>query len=276
MPARKKTAAPKKQTTSSRAKKNLPAKQEAKVPAVSTDNLRSMEGLGLENILPEDQTIPFLSIIQSNSPQLRKNHEKYLKDAQTGDIFNTVTGELFESVSVIPCSCNKVFVEWVPRDAGGGFVACHPRNSEIVVNNPRDPKTRHRELENGNLLVETMQYYVIVLPDNGEPYPAVIGMSSTQLGFARKWNTVMANRKLRDSNNKVFTPPMFAYQYQLYTTEQSNEHGEWCGWAADFEGILVEDDTLLEMAYGLQKTMVSEAVSPNYASSTEAVEETAY
>src|SRR5688572_26653744 len=70
--------------------------------------------------------IPYISIIQSNSPQVTKGHKDYIKGLETGDIYHTVRKEVTsgeKGISVIQCGSMRRWVEWISRDSGGGFVA---------------------------------------------------------------------------------------------------------------------------------------------------------
>ena len=57
------------------------------------------------------------------SPQLQKQNGSYIPGASAGDMYNTVTNEIYageEGISVVPCAYNKKFIEWIPREKGGG------------------------------------------------------------------------------------------------------------------------------------------------------------
>ena len=75
---------------------------------------------GFENQTQEDLKIPFLSVLQSNSPQC---DDENFPDARPGMIFNSVTEELAdgkEGVVFVPATTDHVYTEWVPIDDGGG------------------------------------------------------------------------------------------------------------------------------------------------------------
>lgn len=87
--------------------------------------LQADAGIGLENITTEDMQIPFIRIIQALSPQLQKDDSLYIKGAEQGDIFNTVTQEVYkqdEGILVVPAFFEKKFLEFALRSSGGGFV----------------------------------------------------------------------------------------------------------------------------------------------------------
>ena len=60
-----------------------------------------------------------------------------------------------------------------------------------------------------------------------EPQQAVLAFTSTQLGVARKWLTMMRMARVQNSKGQSVEAPMFAYTYRLTTTTQSNDKGTW-------------------------------------------------
>ncbi|HKU52551.1 MAG TPA: hypothetical protein VJQ25_08795, partial [Nitrospira sp.] len=52
----------------------------------------AQEDLGFER---GDVAIPFLRILQSNSPQVKKQNAKYVIDAEAGMFFNTATNDIY-------------------------------------------------------------------------------------------------------------------------------------------------------------------------------------
>ena len=108
---------------------------------ISADLIIKSAGLGLENVTNDDITIPRLAIIQSGSPQRKKKDEKYIEGADEGMIFNTVTNTLYpESLEIIPCGFRKTYVEWVPREKGGGLVAVHDMKPDGTKTDPKTKK----------------------------------------------------------------------------------------------------------------------------------------
>ena len=98
----------------------IKSKNEIATGDISSDLIIKSAGRGLENITNDDITIPRLAIVQAGSPQRKKKDEKYIEGAEEGNIFNTVTNQLYsDSITVIPCGYRKSYVEWVPRESGG-------------------------------------------------------------------------------------------------------------------------------------------------------------
>lgn len=201
------------------------------VPALNSADFESDAGAGFENMGANDMAIPFLIILQSGSPQLKRGESK-IEGASEGDIFNTVTGDFYsglEGIFVIPCTYKKAFVEWTPRDSGGGFVKQYD-NPSIMDESTKD-STGKDILPNGNLIVPTAYHYVLIVdPITGDCSECVISMTSTQLKKSRKWNSIMNGLKMSRKDGTKFTPPMFSHMYKITTDPESNELGAWSGW----------------------------------------------
>ena len=51
---------------------------------------------GFDNMDQNDLALPFLRILGQLSPQVNKRDAKYVNGAESGMIYNTVTGELYD------------------------------------------------------------------------------------------------------------------------------------------------------------------------------------
>jgi len=211
---------------------------ESKATAISTfdDSLLS-SGTGLEETTTEDFAIPFIRVLQPMSPQLQKQHGSYVAGASAGDLYNTVTGEAFDGetgISIVPCAYNKKYIEWIPREKGGGLVnASH--DISILSSCTRNQDDRRYYTKDGNEIVETAQFFVLVVKD-GTAQQAVLAFTSTQLGVARKWLTMLRMARVQNSKGDSVEAPMFAYTYKLGTTTQSNDKGSWNAYTINQEG----------------------------------------
>jgi len=190
-------------------------------------------GMGMEGMTSQDMAIPFFNILQKLSPQLDT-----LQNAKAGNIFNTVTEEVFKDIVVIPCAYKREFVEWKPREQGGGLVGQHSITSAAVT----DAKNVNGKLTtpSGNILVETAYHFVLrVELDTGVMEPGLITMSSTQLKKNRRWNSLMNNLKIKGPNGMV-TPARFSHMYKLGSVGEQNDKGAWMGWTIDIVGPVTE------------------------------------
>ena len=82
-------------------------------------NYSADAGSGFEETSQESYAIPFLSILQSGSPQVKKSDGAYIKGAEEGMLIDSVTQTLFaDGVEVIPCHYTQRFIEWGLREQG--------------------------------------------------------------------------------------------------------------------------------------------------------------
>jgi len=206
-------------------------------PIVTFDDNLLAGGTGLEEMTTEDFAIPFIRVLQPLSPQVQKQDGKYVKGASAGDLYNTVTDEVYDGekgISIVPCAYTKKYLEWIPREKGGGLV--NPNHDISILSKcVRDEVTNRFITPDGNEIVETAQFFILVLED--EPQQAVLAFTSTQLGVARKWSTMLRMARVQNNKGVSVGAPMFAYTYKLTTNTQSNEKGSWNGYSVNQEGI---------------------------------------
>lgn len=233
------------------------------LPAFMQQDLENAEGLG-NSTDPNDSSLPFLAIIQSNSPQIVEENQKFIEGSKAGFIFNTATRVFWpsrsskqeEGVVVIPCGHLKQWVEWKPNR--GGYAGSHPFTRETIQQlGARKTRTivegKEREqitLPNGNILTETA--YVFLLVDG---MPMVLGASSTALGAMRDW---MAYRRSQRINGREL--PSFAKQYRLQTVQQTKDNNTWYNWKFQDAGF-VTDAALYETARGFATAVAKGEVS---------------
>ena len=170
------------------------------------------------------------------SPQLNKASGSYVEGASAGDLYNTVTNSVYsgdKGIVLVPSAYIKKYIEWVPREKGGGLVNAN-HDISILSECRKDPESRRYYTKDGNEIVETAQFYVLVL--DPEPQQAVIAFTSTQLSVARKWLTMMRMARVQNSQGQNVEAPMFAYTYRLTTTSQSNDKGTWNSFSISQEG----------------------------------------
>lgn len=207
----------------------------------------AMSGQGFENATRDDYAIPFLVILQSGSPQCKRSDGAYIPGAEEGMLYNTTTRTVIdpnaEDLIVVPCAYDRSFVEWKIRESGGGFVRQHPVDVGLTLQptTQRDDKGRDI-LKNGNQLNDTRAFYVMLIDASGNPIPAFITMTSTQIKKARQWLMQQNLLKLKDANGRAYTPPMFAGKWKVTTVAEANDKGSWFGWAFEFVEFFASTD----------------------------------
>lgn len=214
--------------------------KENNVPAVMAESMLadSQNSSGFDNITADDVAIPFISILQALSPQCRG--EAKIEGASEGDFHNTVSSEIYKGeIKLIPCAYKKSYVEWVPRDTGGGFVNEHSSN-EILKQCTKNER-KQDILPNGNQIVTTGYHYCILIKPNGNIERAVISFTSTQLKKSRKWNSTAMALTI-NVNGKKIRPAMFSHIYTAKSVAEKNEQGEWAGWQIGSPVLITDSD----------------------------------
>lgn len=182
-------------------------------------------GAGFENQTNSDISIPFLSVLQSNSPQITER-----EDARPGMLLNTVTEELFSGKIgrlFVPALTKHVYVEWKPRSAGGGMVAIHPVESE-VAKKAVTGGTFGKYKVGDNDLVETFYMYGMLLNEDSTPdIMAVISFSSTKIGVYKRANTKIRMFQLPQPDGRKVTPPLFAHRLRITSVSEKNAKGDY-------------------------------------------------
>jgi hypothetical protein len=201
-------------------------------------------GIGRESMSVQDMALPYYTLLQSLSPQVKKSSPTRIDGAEEGDIYNTVSQELFageEGLVVIPCAFQKAWVEWAPRDSGGGFVASH-QDDTILQSCTRNEVGFDIRQDNGNLIVATFYYYVMRLKEDGGFEFGIVSMARTALKKARKWNSLLSSLQVPGPQGP-FNPPMFAQKFQLNAVPESNPKGDYYNWNVQFKGLVADAGT---------------------------------
>jgi hypothetical protein len=216
---------------------------------VSTDVMDDILGMAGEGASfdSSEMQIPFVRVLQALSPQLNKKKAEYIDGAEQGDLFNNVTMQSWDGedgVNIIPCFQTTKYLEFTPRDMGGGF------RGELAANDPAISQTTRvgskELLSNGNELVKSDQHYCLIVEDDGSFQPAVVDMKSTQLKVSRRWKTQIAMQKVKRPDGSVVIPPVFATIWKLSTVEESNDQGTWNNYQIEKVRLVDSRDLLME------------------------------
>ena len=202
------------------------------IPDEFANDLVSDAGRGAEHVGREDLQVARLGIIQSLSPERNKQKSEYIPGIEEGCILNTVTQQWVPAetgVYVIPCSYQRRYTEWWPRDskAGEGLVADHGMDATVLE---RIMDSEKGLTAQGTEIVTTGDFYVLqVDPETGVYSPVVISMGGTQLKKSRQWNTRMTTMRIT-VKGQLIQPPTFYMCWHLTTVPESNDKGSWYGW----------------------------------------------
>jgi hypothetical protein len=223
-------------------------------------------GQGVSN-RSEDKFYPLMTVLQPLSPQVDENHQAYVNGAKAGAIwlrnFETPIVKGTEGIVVQPIMMYEEFVEWVPRERGGGMVS---RSFKRHANARCVDKATNRWKIGENELRETRMWVVIVWVDNA-PVPFIIPCQGTQNTFARQWNTIIGQQF--NANGTV--TPAWGNLWRLTTKQRTNSKGTW--YVFTFEHEQKVRDTPTYMAGRQLHAVVKEAVEQGRALSEVAEQE---
>jgi hypothetical protein len=233
------------------------AKTSSDVVVANGIDLNEDAGQGFENADKDSFAIPFLRILQGLSPQCNKANPDYIKGAEQGSFYNTVTKEVSDAetgIKLVVCHYDRKFTEWAP-DRGGFRGEHHP--SDPVLQKARettnDEGKRVSVLPNGNNIVDTRYHFCLQVNAVGSTTPVLICMASSGIKKSKRLLTELNGIKLRNSEGKLFTPPMFFSLVDMKTVAESNDNGDWFNWEPTIERQLdINDDADAEL-YQLAK-----------------------
>lgn len=200
-------------------------------------------GAGLENVGVDEYKIPFLRILQALSPACKPVEAGGMEGAKPGLIMNTATGEIYdgkEGLDFVPAVRDHNFVEFVPRDAGGGLVGIH------AVDDPKVLQLRAEQGKFGKLktnddteISESFYLYGLVIPAGRSPFRAIVGFTSSQIKKYQEFmGRVMGIEYTIDTPNgkKAIKPPMWAHRWHLGTVFEKGKKGEFYNWKLSLTG----------------------------------------
>jgi hypothetical protein len=238
---------------------NLPAAQNGEYSDEMLAMMQEDEGKGV-SFKAEDQLIPMIYILQSNSPVVDKRGDAYIEGAEAGHFWlrnslNPIAdGEA--GIEVIPVEMVHTWVEWLPQRQG--FVMRHLKPpADMASKTVRGDDGRERQVlmrENGNVIQETREFYLLC---NGQPF--VLPCTGTKHTFARSWQTLFHQFKHPKTGNVL---PAYSRKYLLRTVPQSNAVGKWFGLKfEDLGNVSVEEYKAARMFYNavMEGSKVAEA-----------------
>lgn len=179
-------------------------------------------GAGFEGVSQTDLVIPFLEVLQAQSKKL-----ELAEGSKAGDIINTVTNEIYkgtDGVAFIPVHAQHLFVEWKPRNEGGGFVGKHEVDSDVVKKAvAASEKFGEYSTEAGNDLVETYYLFVMVIKPDATVEYAVIAFTSMKVKLYKNFITKAKMIQIGLPDGRRVNPPLFAHIYRAKTIKETKD-----------------------------------------------------
>lgn len=168
---------------------------------------------GSEGVEMDDLLIPRLQVAQDGmTPQLKRTSENFNPDLKAGDLFNSVTGEIYgDSATVIPLFFFKNFIKFKPMADGGGVVAMYDKTADVpkedlVWKDGKPPA-----------VTEFKNRMCLIADRDGQPTPIVVSFKSTGIKAAKQWNN-----QILDTGR-----PAFMRQYKLYSEVKRKGEMAW-------------------------------------------------
>jgi hypothetical protein len=196
----------------------------------------------------EDRGTPLLYVAQKGSPQVDPKSASYIDGLVPGMAFNNLTGESWDAentgVSFLPCFHRVNWVQWTPRESGGGFRGMHPRMEPDEVERRFSGRQREGrrdifELPDGDELVLTHHYFGLIATTMA---PIIVPMSSTNLKASQQMQQLIGSCRAM-SGGQVLTLPGYFIPYSLRTVYAQNDQGTWYRWAPRREGSVEDQST---------------------------------
>lgn len=200
-------------------------------------------GKGISNIDPSERKIPFVRILQTNSPECEEGNARFLPHAKAGMFINTATKQVYSKLIMIPCARDHKFVEYTPRAAGGGFVAVHKPDDPLILmlrakqgkfgKLSRDVTKRDQQGQalDGTEIQEGFEIYGIFIdPETNQKFRAIASFASTQIS---KYQTLVDRAdaiEYQVVGGEIVKPPFWSHKWLLTTAPEKNKKGSFRGY----------------------------------------------
>lgn len=255
------------------------------VVAASALPFEADAGQGMEGATSESFAIPFLSVLQSNSPQVDEASGVAIDGARAGMLFENVTGRLISGKAdagalIIPCAYRRVFLRWGPRGGeNAGFkgeflpeaVAELRAKGQVVDVDGRlyfpEEDGTIRRAKDGTVqcdrLSDTRNHYVLLInEEDGSWQQALMSLTSTQIKKSKTLMAALASVKVKGAAG-MFTPATFANLVRANTIAESNDKGNWFGLRLEIVGQ-VDRKELYDAGKAFRDTVVKGNVEVKY------------
>lgn len=181
--------------------------------------LELFEGMdsGFEGTDAQTFKTPFLKILQTLSPELKKSDPKYLPEAEEGMFCNSATQQLYSSINIIILKVEHSLLVWKPDR--GGFVGRYSKQEENNIVSTREGIQKWDQ--DGNEVVDTIEFFCMNAEDQSDIF--ILPLSTASLKHAKSFATRL---RLLKCNGKAVNVS-WAGVWNISTVEESNDKGSW-------------------------------------------------
>lgn len=189
----------------------------------SVEDMAADAGLGGKVSLA-DISIPYLYILQPLSPQVNEDHAKYIAGAKPGMLYMSNLELVFDGretgLTIVPCYYERLINEWTPREKGGGLIASHEVESDIMKN-ARPNEKGQMFLPNGHQVIDTAYHYVLAQdPKTKVWHQCIMPFKGTHHKASRRMNSTISTTMIPNTDKKA---PRFLYKWKLTTLKEQKD-----------------------------------------------------
>lgn len=222
---------------------------------------------GFEGTTSDTFKTPFVKILQTLSPEVKKTDPKYIEGAEEGMFCNTATGDLYTEMDLIVLKVEHSLIVWKP--SRGGFVGRHPKkDEEKIVSEKIGVQKWDSE---GNDVVDTIELFCINANSLEDIF--ILPLSNASMKYAKKFATRLRMLK----NNGKAIGVSWAGIWNIKSVEESNEKGSWhtIGETPDFIRLVTKElrDNVILPARDMLKTAETDYASIENADGSDSSDE---
>lgn len=242
-----------------------PNSGEIDIPSDAMDLLDKYQGQGYSQN-QEDGLTPILSVLQDNSGEVKKNHERRIDGAEAGMLIIRSLRALYDGqkgVLIQPFGFYHAYIEWSGEPGEGvpvgRFPFHEPPNDAFET---QDPQVKERKIlrrkSTMNRLVDTREHFVNLVDGINRPFPIVIPMSGSNHSVSRLFTNMMRNMVYQGKQI-----PSFFRLYTLRTVfKKKGANQTWFGFQLD-PSSFIKDRDLLQLGADLCEQMKEKPIEGN-------------
>lgn len=175
------------------------------------------ESSGFEGTDASTFKTPFLKILQTLSPELKRSDPKYIPDAEVGYFCNTGSQELYDEINVIVLKVEHSLLVWKPNR--GGFMGRYKKDEESEITAKKDGVKKWDS--EGNIVMDTIEFFCLNADEPSDVF--ILSLSAASFKHGRSFATRLRMLKL---DGKLVNKS-WAGVWKISTVEESNEKGSW-------------------------------------------------
>lgn len=171
---------------------------------------------GTEDIGLDDLRLPRLAIAQGLSNQLVPSDSSYIPDLKLFQMFNDLSRDIYGTgpLTFVPVQRSVKYIEFVPRDLGGGIVDMDVK--------PGDPRTKWTKDAEGKrvppVATRFVEFIILLLRPGKVPEPIVLSIKDTNKFNRRASEQLTAFIKFRNAE-------IYAGLYKVEVKPEKNDKG---------------------------------------------------